>query len=502
MSDDFGLIKQKLLIEYMLADESVFSRCRNILKPTYFDPELKDVVDAILKHSDEYNALPTVSQISAEVNTLLDIVPGVRDQDQSWALNNIERFCQQGAIIEAVQASPDHIEAGNYGTVESMIREAVLVGLQKDLGTNYFKNPRERLERIKQKNLIPTGWRDIDRKLYGGLNRGEITIFTAGSGVGKSLFLQNACLNWIGGVTYSWQDGKEEQKYDPMNVIYITLELSEDLTSKRLDSMVTGIDAREIFKRIDEVETAVAIKGKKSGSFLLKYMPSGSTATDVKAYLKEYETQMGFKPDAVAIDYLDEMGSVNRQVKIDNMFIKDQAVTAELRELAVEMDIILITASQLNRSAVDESEQTQAMIGGGISKIQKADNVLSIYASASMKERGEYQCTFLKTRSSSGVGSKVFVRFDPISMRITNHEEGYHVDDGSSPSDGTELRKKVSQASNNDIINSIKGARTKPTAPTPDHDPVTGEIIEDKEEVPVQESLTERLARLQGRGAI
>lgn len=498
MSEDFGLLKQKLLIEYMLADESVFQRSHQILKASYFEPELVGIVDVILKHAEEYNILPTVRQIAAEVDTTLDLIPGIRDQDQRWALDNIERFCQQGAIIEAVQASPDLIEAGDYGSVERLVKDAVLVGLQKDLGTNYFHNPKERLERIKQKNLVPMGWRDIDRKLYGGLNRGEITIFTAGSGVGKSLFLQNACLNWVSGVSYSWKDGQDEKSYAPLDVVYITLELSQDLTSKRVDSMVTGIDARDIFKRIDDVETMVTIRGKKSGKLTIKYFPGGgvTNVNDIKAYLKEYEIQHGKRPDCVAIDYLDEMGSVNRTVKVDNMFIKDQYVTAELRELAVDMDIILVTASQLNRSAVDESEQTQAMIGGGISKIQKADNVISIYMSPGMRERDEYQCTFLKTRSSSGVGSKVYVKFDKTSMRIIDHDEDYAVEDTNTGKDGTDLRNKMEKG-NADLIKTIKQGVNKP--PTVPHDPTTGEI---REEDSVEESLTERLARLQGKGAI
>ncbi len=500
MSDDFGLIKQKLLIEYMMADETVFQRCRNILSPSYFEPELRDIVDVIIKHADEYNVMPTVEQISAEVDTQLDLIPSVRDQDVAWALDNIERFCQQGAIIEAVQSSPDLIESGDYGTVEQMIREAVLVGLQKDLGTNYFENPRERLERLKLKNLIPTGWKHIDRKLYGGLNRGEITIFTAGSGVGKSLFLQNACLNWASGVQYSWKDDDPDPKiFAPMNVVYITLELSEDLTSKRIDSMVSGINAMDIYKRIDEVELAVVMKGKKCGSFLIKYMPMLSNTNEIRAYLKEYEIRLGFKPDCVAIDYLDEMSPINKNVKIDNLYIKDQHITGDLRTMAVDLDIILITASQLNRSAVDEAEQSQAMIGGGISKIQRSDNVISIYASAGMKERGEFQCTFLKTRSSAGVGSKVHVAFDAATMRITDHEEGYIKEDTDVNTDGTQVRN-ITDASNSDIMKSIKkGPPTTDLVKEIPHDPETGEIIEDDKPT---ETPTERLERLQKKGLI
>lgn len=497
MSNDFGLLKQKTLVEYMLADESVFQRCHNILKPEYFDPELVKVIEVMLQHSNDYRTMPNVAQLSAETGTKLDLVPDVREQDQAWAMDNIEKFCQQGAVVKAVSEAFEHIESGDHGTIETMIREAVLVGLQKDLGLDYFHNPRERLERLKLKNLIPTGWRDIDRKLYGGINRGEITIFTAGSGVGKSLFLQNACLNWVGGVQYAWKDDQTPKIYDPMNVLYISLELSEDLTSKRLDSMVTGINAREIFKRIEEVELKVVTKGKKSGKFTIKYLPQGSNTNDIRALIKEYELVHGHIPDCIAVDYLDEMSPINKSVKIDNFYLKDQHITGDLRDMAVELDIVLITASQLNRSAVDEAEQSQAMIGGGISKIQRADNVISIYQSASMKERGEFACTFLKTRSSAGVGSKVYLAFDTDSMKISDHEEGYINEETNVNTDGTDVRNKVKEASNSDIIKSIKKGPVKEE--TTDFDPETGEI---KKEPDVAESPTERLARLKKKGLI
>ena len=424
MSDsDFNIEKQKLLIEFMLIDESIFQRCHNILKANYFDKELQPIVKCILKHSKEFNILPTTKQIYAETGFSFDVTDKIRTQDQDWALKNIERFCQRGAIIQAVMKSPDFIEQNNYGAVESLVKEAVTVGLQKDLGVDYFYDPRQRLERMRVRDLIPTGWHDIDKKLYGGLNRGEITVFCGGSGMGKSLFLQNLCLNWVEGPSKLY-DGKET-KHDPLVVIYITLELSEELTSKRLDTMVTGIDAREIFKRIDEVEMKVALKGKKCSHLRVKYMPGGSTTNDIRAYLKEFEIQTGLRPDALVVDYLDLLHPNSRRINPGDLFIKDKYITEELRTLAAEYDILCVTASQLNRSAVDEAEHSQAMIAGGLSKIQTADNVVSIYASHSMRERGEYQCQFLKTRSSSGVGSKVLLGFDLTNLRIFNLDEEY-----------------------------------------------------------------------------
>ena len=490
---EYGIEKQKLLIETMLAEESIFQRCHNILRAKYFDKELQPVVNYMLKHARKYNSLPTTKQIYAETKVHLSPNDEVRETDHNWALESVETFCRRGAIVQAVWSAPDHIEKGNYGAVEELVKKAVTVGLQKDLGIDYFLDPRERLERMRMRNLIPTGWDVIDKKLYGGLNRGELTIFTAGSGMGKSLFLQNLSLNWLEGATYEYNNNQEV--YDPLNVLYITLELSEELVSKRMDTMITGIDAREVFKRIDDVEMKVMMKGKKCGHLRVKYMPAGSTCNDIRAYLNEFLIQTQIHPDALIVDYLDLLHPNRRRIDPGDLFIKDKYVTEEMRALAGEYDILCATASQLNRSAVDESEHNQAMIAGGISKIQTADNVVSIYASHSMRERGEYQCQFLKTRSSSGVGSKVYLGFDITSLRIHNLAEDHESedDDDEKPT----LREKMKAE---DIIKKAKRTEDVPTGITKSPEPEVEEKMDNdpapEEDAEPEESQTERLKRL------
>jgi hypothetical protein len=99
-------------------------------------------------------------------------------------------------------------------------------------------------------------------------------------------------------------------------------------------------------------------------------------------------------------------------------------VSEELRNLAMERNMLLVTASQLNRAAVEEIEFDHSHIAGGISKINTADNVVGIFTSNAMRERGRYQIQFMKTRSSSGVGSKVDLKFNPDTLRIEDLEEG------------------------------------------------------------------------------
>jgi replicative DNA helicase len=272
------------------------------------------------------------------------------------------------------------------------------------MGTDYFSDPRGRLMMLKNNNgQNSTGWPALDRLLYGGFNRGELQIFAGGSGSGKSLFMQNLAVNWI-------QAG--------LNGIYLTLELAEGLCAMRIDSMLTNTPSKEIFKDIDTVEMKVKMMGKKSGRLRIKYMPAQSTVNDIRAYVKELQIQTGMRSDFICVDYLDLLMPVSAKVSPNDLFVKDKYVSEELRNLAKELNVLFVTASQLNRAAVEEIEFDHSHISGGISKINTADNVFGIFTSRAMRERGRYQLQLMKTRSSSGVGQKVELEFDIESLRI------------------------------------------------------------------------------------
>ena len=406
---DYTEDKQKLLINILLSSEEIFVRCQNILNANYFVNKFRPAIRFILKYANEYRVLPKIEQVNAETKLSFSLIENISIQHQESFLDEIEEFCKNRALGNAVAESVDLIEKGNYGEVERKVREAILVSLQSDLGTDYFEDPRSRLMKIRDKNgQVSTGWKGIDEKLYGGVNQGEITIWCAGSGVGKSLFLQNLSINFA-------KQG--------LNVVYITLELSEELCSMRMDSMISEVSTKEIFRRMDEVEIRVKQMGHKSGGIHIKQMPQGSTTNDIRAYLKNYEIEQQKRPDVLVVDYLDLIFPNNKRIDPSNLFVKDKFVTEELRGLLVERKMIGQTAAQLNRGAVSEQEHDHSHIAGGISKIQTADNVISIFSSAAMKERGQYQAQFLKTRSSSGVGSKVILGFDPQTLKI------YHLDE-------------------------------------------------------------------------
>jgi hypothetical protein len=246
----------------------------------------------------------------------------------------------------------------------------------------------------------------------------------------------------------------------------LTLELAESLVSMRLDSMTTGIPSRDVFKNIDDVEMKVKIIGKKNGAFQVKYMPSGKTANDVRSYIKEYEIKTGKKVDVLLIDYLDLLMPASTKVSAENLFIKDKYVSEELRNLAMELNTVFVTAAQLNRGAVEEIEFDHSHISGGLSKIQTADNVFGIFTSRAMRERGRYQLQLMKTRNSSGVGQKIDLGFNLDTLRI--EDLGEDEDDGYA---------SATQGSTN-VLNSIKrGNGTSTPSDTVTEDPSSGTPI-------------------------
>ena len=406
---DYGYDIQKVYLEMMLTDAETFVRCQAVFDDVAFDRRLQPAAKFINDYVVEHNAMPTFDIVNAATDSNLKHPGDLAENHYDWLLMEFETFSKHKALEAAILKSADLLEKGEYGPVEDLVKKAVQIGLQKDLGTDYWKDPRSRLEAIKDKNgQVSTGWATLDKKLFGGFNRGELNIFAGGSGAGKSLFLANMGVNWC---------------LQGLNVLYLTFELSENLVSMRLDSMTTDIPSRDIFKNIEDVEMKVKMIGKKAGAFQVKYMPTGKTANDLRSYIKEFEIKTGRKIDVVLVDYLDLMMPIAKRISAENLFVKDKYVSEELRDLAMELNCLFVTASQLNRASVEEIEFDHSHISGGLSKIQTADNVIGIFTSRAMRERGRYQIQLMKTRSSSGVGAKIDLEFDVDSLRIRDLAE-------------------------------------------------------------------------------
>lgn len=391
----------------MVTNAELYTRVINIINPENFDRTLRPVAQFIIEHTAKYNIMPDPVQIKAATGEMIEPIPEIADQ-VDWFLEEFEAFTRRQELERAIMKSADMLEKGDYDPVEKLIKDAVQISLQRDMGTDYFDDPKSRLDRyFNQGGQISTGWPQLDRLMYGGMSRGELNIFAGGSGSGKSLVMMNLALNFL---------------HQGLSGVYITLELSEELTSLRTDAMLTSMSTRDIRKDMDSVELKVKMAAKKAGKYRVKGLPAQSNVNAIRGYIKEVQIQTGMNIDFVMVDYLDLVMPVSVKVSPTDQFIKDKYVSEELRNLAKELNIIMVTASQLNRSAVEEIEFDHSHIAGGISKINTADYVFGIFTSRSMRERGRYQIQCMKSRSSTGVGQKIDLEYDIETMRISDSD--------------------------------------------------------------------------------
>ncbi len=450
MIKDYNTDVQALFLRMMVTNAELYTRVMNIMNAENFDRKLRPVAEFLIEHSTKYNILPDPVQIKATTGQDIEVVPDLTEGHNDWFLEEFESFTKRQELERAIMKAADLLEKGEFDPVEKLIKDAVQISLQRDMGTDYFADPKARINKyFNAGGQQSTGWPQLDKLLYGGFSRGELNIFAGGSGSGKSLVMMNIALNWL-------QMG--------LSGVYISLELSEELTSLRTDAMLTSMSTRDIRKDIDTTELRVKMVAKKAGQYRVKGMPAQSNVNDIRAYIKEVQIQTGIKIDFVMVDYLDLVMPVSVKVNPNDQFIKDKYVSEELRNLAKELGILMVTASQLNRSAVEEIEFDHSHIAGGISKINTADNVFGIFTSRSMRERGQYQIQCMKSRSSTGVGQKIDLDYNIETMRITDSDPEGHG------------QKTQSQPNAVDILNRVKATSTVGVANSETIDPITGEI--------------------------
>jgi archaellum biogenesis ATPase FlaH len=424
------LEKQKLLLNDLISDYNLFVLCNSIIKPSYFDPSLKKVVAFVQEYFEKYKNIPDVDTIKTETNVTF-VNKKLSHDKIKYVADEIEIFCKKKAIETALIESIPLLEKDDYGKIELNIKNAISVGLIKDLGTEYFKDPENRLmETLNTAIPISTGWPELDININGGLFRQELTLFMANSGVGKSIILSNITANVL------------KQKY---NVVYITLELSEKIVAKRIDSMITHIAQNQILSNIPKVSSELEKIRDSYGKLFIKRMRESTTnAKHIITYLKEFQDTTGQNVDLLVIDYLDIMAPTQK-ISADNLFGKDKYLSEEVRAIGFDFDCAIASASQMGRAALEAEEIHQGHIQGGISKVNTVDNLISIIQTDQMRAAGEYVLSFAKTRNSAGVGKSIVLGWDPSTLTVYSLE---------AKKDNLKLSKNIKDDLTDKILNS------------------------------------------------
>ena len=406
--------QQEMLISLWVADARLFTKTLPIIQPEYFDPEFRKAIAFIKDYHEKYNGIPSVDIIESDTKTKLKKIKALLGDEIKYTQDQIETFCRQSALRNIIlEQSPTLIMSEQYDQLEHLVRSAISIKVDSNIGISFLEDIESRQEVQENAIRYSLGYPEIDKKMDGGVARGEMLLVLAISGGGKSVSILNFALNMM---KQRGLNGKF------LNCLYVSLELNEPMIDKRAQMIVSRKSSVELGRHPELGQAAVNGLVGVSGEMVIKKIRLGSTANDIRALIKEIEIQKGWIPDIIVLDYLDKLYPIQK-VSTENIGTRDKFITEEFYDLLGEYDMIGLTASQLTKAAASVEVYDQSHQAGGAEKIRSSDWTLAIHLTDAMRAAGQIGFQFLKTRSSGGVGSIVNVGWDAKSLRIFNPQE-------------------------------------------------------------------------------
>ena len=366
----FGTSFQSKIIASLLSDKKFIQTIIDILKPSMFDSDSnKWLVKSIQDYYFEYKKQPTLEVLkcsieemdndvlkSGVVEKLRETWKHIEASDLDFVQKKTLDFCKNQTLKNAILESVNLLENKDYDGIKTIIDDAMKAGTSKDLGHDYLESFKARLEES-SRITVGTPWDVVNDIMDGGLGAGELGVIVAPAGIGKSWTLQSL--------------GSSVLKNKGV-VVHYTLELNENYVGLRYDSIFSGVTTANIKYHKEDVEAKIK---KLNGKLLIKYFPTKSaTVQTIGAHLKQIELS-GIKVDMALVDYADIlMPTGNFKEKrhaIGNIY-------EDLRGLAGELEIPIWTASQANRSALEEDVIGADKVAEDYSKVMTADFVMSM----------------------------------------------------------------------------------------------------------------------------
>ena len=364
----FGHVFQAKIITSLLVEQKFLQTICDILKPVYFDSDAnKWLVGTIVGYFLEYKTSPTLEVMKVKIDEMdndilqVSVVENLKESwrnrestDLKFVQEQTIEFCRNQVIKQAIMDSVDLLEVGQYDQIKKIVDEAMKAGSDRDLGHVYIEGIEERLTKS-TRDTIATGWDPIDEVMDGGLGKGELGVVVAPAGIGKTWCLQSMGANSV------------KKK---LTVVHYTLELNQEYVGLRYDTIFSGTPTANIKFYKEEVKKKIS---QLKGHLLIKYFPTKSaTVQTLSSHLKQIELQ-GIKPDLVLVDYADILrgvGSEKRHI-LENIY-------EDLRGLAGEYELPIWTASQANRSSLEEEIIDATKVAEAYSKVMIADFVVSV----------------------------------------------------------------------------------------------------------------------------
>jgi len=374
----------------------------------------------------QYNNLPTKESIIIESEKRTDIsddgfkricdeVNKLEDtpNDLQWLLDTTEKWCKDRAIylalVESISIADGNSEQKNQDAIPSILSDALAVSFDNQVGHDYLQDYEERYEFYHQKEeKIPFDLEFFNKVTKGGLPNKTLNIALAGTGVGKSLFMCHVA-------SASLLQGK--------NVLYITLEMAEEKIAERIDANLLNVNIQEItnLPQVMFENKVTKLANKTQGSLIIKEYPTASAHSGhFKSLLNELALKKSFRPDIIFIDYLNICASSRYKANGNvNSYSYIKAIAEELRGLAVEANVPIVSATQTTRSGYGNSDVDLTDTSESFGLPATADLMFALISTEELEGLNQIMVKQLKNRYNDPTMNKRFVvGVDRAKMRL------------------------------------------------------------------------------------
>ena len=420
------------ILRNLICNEEYSRKVIPFIEPTYFENRSEKVIfEEITQFIVNYGSAITTEALNIEVENRTDLneseIKETRDicqsftdspVDHQWLLDTTEKWCRDRAIylalMESISIADGQDDKKNRDAIPSILSDALAVSFDNNIGHDYLQNYEERYDFYHRKeDTIPFDLEYFNKITKGGLPNKTLNIALAGTGVGKSLFMCHVASSIL---------------LQGRNVLYITMEMAEEKIAERIDANLLNVpiqDLTDLPKSMFE-NKVTKLAEKTQGSLIIKEYPTASAHSGhFKALLNELALKKSFRPDIIFIDYLNICASSRyRQGGSINSYSYIKAIAEELRGLAVEAQVPIVSATQTTRSGYGSSDVDLTDTSESFGLPATADLMFALISTEELEQIGQIMVKQLKNRYNDiSVNKRFIVGIDRAKMRLYDCEQ-------------------------------------------------------------------------------
>ena len=404
------------ILNNLISNEEFTRKVLPFLKSDYFTVRSYKIIFAeIHEYISNYNALPSLNALSIECQErtdltedqfkdIMEVLSGLSNEkaELDWIVDTTEKWCQERAIylslMESVKIADGQDEKRDKGAIPQILSDALGVSFDQNVGHDYLQNYEERYDFYhKTEEKIPFDLEFFNKITKGGLPNKTLNVALAGTGVGKSLFMCHVTSSCL-------LQGK--------NVLYITMEMAEEKIAERIDANLLNVPIQKLhdLPRAMYENKISALSKKTQGKLIIKEYPTASAHVGhFKSLLNELELKRNIKPDIIFIDYLNICASQRYKGSIVNSYTYVKAIAEELRGLAVETNVPIVTATQTTRSGFGSSDVDLTDTSESFGLPATADLMFALISTEELEGENKIMVKQLKNRYNDLTSNRKFV---------------------------------------------------------------------------------------------